>query len=67
MAQEENEIDPLARKWGDSREGEMYVQAEGPGNPTWEKANPDANPDKDKVEEPKGESISSYVQPDKVK
>merc|ERR1711964_813395 len=34
-----------ARQWGESRPGEMYIQVEGPGNPSWEQRNPQANPD----------------------
>ena len=32
------------RKWGESRPGEMYVQVEGPGNPSWEKRHPELAP-----------------------
>ena len=39
-----------ARAWGESRPGEMYAQVEGPGNPSWERRNPDKNPNqKDKA------------------
>lgn len=32
------------RKWGESRPGEMYMQVEGPGNPSWEKRHPELAP-----------------------
>ena len=32
-----------ARQWGKSRDGEMYTQVQGPGNPSWGKLNPSAN------------------------
>jgi len=35
---------PAQRKWGESRPGEMYVQWEGPGNPSWEARHPDQRP-----------------------
>ena len=31
------------RKWGETRPGEMYPQVEGPGNPSWERRNPQSN------------------------
>ena len=37
-------MDPDKRKWGEKILGETYPQVEGPGNPTWEKENPDKNP-----------------------
>ena len=33
------------RKWGESRPGEGYIQAEMPGNPSWERRNPQARPE----------------------
>ena len=32
------------RRWGESRPDEMYIQIEGPGNPSWERRNPDRRP-----------------------
>lgn len=32
------------RGWGESRPGEMYVQWEGPGNPSWERRHPHLDP-----------------------
>ncbi len=32
------------RRWGESRPDEMYIQIEGPGNPSWERRNPDRAP-----------------------
>jgi len=36
-------IQPIPRRereWGESRPDEMYIQVEGPGNPSWEERNP---------------------------
>ncbi|HKE97422.1 MAG TPA: hypothetical protein VKG45_00610 [Actinomycetes bacterium] len=32
------------RAWGQTRPGEMYVQVEGPGNPSWEARHPEMDP-----------------------
>jgi hypothetical protein len=32
------------RGWGETRPGEMYIQVEGPGNPSWERRNPERGP-----------------------
>merc|ERR1711865_452441 len=39
-----NPIVPFEREWGEARQGELYIQAECPGNPVWERRNPDKDP-----------------------
>ena len=36
----QDQVTPPEREWGESRPDEMYIQIEGPGNPSWEARNP---------------------------
>ena len=36
--------EPRRREWGESRPDEVYIQVEGPGNPSWESRNPERAP-----------------------
>ena len=40
----QDQVAPPERKWGESRQDEMYIQIKGPGNPSWEARNPDRRP-----------------------
>merc|ERR1712216_297190 len=46
---------PDTRKWGEVRDDEVYIAVEGPGNPYWERKNPQANPDGGSVPPKKGD------------
>ena len=51
------------RPWGVALPGQRYPQVEGPGNPSWERRNPDANPNKNQQPvNPIRQAIQSKVQ-----
>ena len=46
LTQDYENLQERGREWGESRPGEMYIQVEGPGNPSWERRNPRTEPER---------------------